>query len=432
MAPPSLSKYDPPIISLLPAVQNYAWGIVPAAEDCIVARIYAYATSSQVDATRPYAELWIGTHPSGPALVRHNRKPLLDHLKTQFPGLPRAVPPFLLKILSVGKPLSIQAHPHKELAEKLHREKPDKYKDDNHKPEMCVALTDFEGMCNFRPTREILANLDAVPSFTCLCDKDAIRRLRNAPSPEERRLALQTLFASIMSAPVSLVIKALKETVKTAKGNDDMNTISGLPRRNGEAMQLFLRLESYYPGDVGCFSAFLLNHVRIRPGQAFFMAANEPHAYLKGQCVEIMALSDNVVRAGLTPKFKDVDVLVEMLTYNDGMPTIMNGEAVDDYSTVYQPPVTEFELMRTVVPPQKTYRLPPVKGPSVVIVLGGTGWLGASEWEENRLDTRSPLTIGSIYYIEDSKAVSVHADSPVVAGAPSPDLFFFRASARQY
>lgn len=431
MSSPKLSKYDPPIISLLPAVQNYAWGIVPAADDSIAARIHAYATSSQVDATRPYAELWIGTHPSGPALVRHNRQPLLDYLQSQFPDSPQAVPPFLLKILSVAKPLSIQAHPHKELAAKLHREKPDKYKDDNHKPEMCVALTDFEGMCNFRPTQEIVSNLDAVPSFASLCDKDSIDKLRNATTPEQKRPALQALFASLMSAPDSAVHEALEATVKAAKGYDVATTMNGSPTMNGEATQLFLRLVGYYPGDVGCFSAFLLNHVRISPGQAFFMAANEPHAYLKGQCVEIMALSDNVVRAGLTPKFKDVDVLVDMLTYNDGMPTIMDGDVVDDYSTVYKPPVTEFELMRTVLSPGKTYQLPAVKGPSVIMVLGGTGWLGASEWEENKLDMRLPLTIGSIYYIEDGKPVSIQSDSAVVAGAPSPDLFFFRASTHQ-
>lgn len=129
------------IVSLLPAVQNYAWGIIPATADSFVARVHSHATATEVDATRPYAELWIGTHVNGASLVRHNRQPLLEYLQEKYPDAPIAQPPFLLKILSVDKPLSIQAHPDKELARVLHKQKPDKYKDDNHKPEMCVALT---------------------------------------------------------------------------------------------------------------------------------------------------------------------------------------------------------------------------------------------------------------------------------------------------
>lgn len=138
-APPSEAISN--IVSLIPAVQNYAWGMIPANEDSFVARMHAYATVSEIDVARPYAELWIGTHPNGPALVRENRQPLLEYLHEKYPDAAIAKPPFLLKVLSVAKPLSIQAHPDKELAKVLHEQNPEKYKDDNHKPEMCVALT---------------------------------------------------------------------------------------------------------------------------------------------------------------------------------------------------------------------------------------------------------------------------------------------------
>lgn len=126
------------LVSLVPAVQNYAWGIAPSSGDSVVARMHAYASGSVVDATRPYAELWIGTHASGPAVLRADGSSLAEFLakKGDEPTLP-----YLLKVLSVAKPLSIQAHPDKELAKQLHTSNPTAYKDDNHKPEMCVALT---------------------------------------------------------------------------------------------------------------------------------------------------------------------------------------------------------------------------------------------------------------------------------------------------
>lgn len=131
------------LVPLVPAVQNYAWGITPAAADSVVARMHAYSSSATVDATRPYAELWIGTHPNGPAVLRHDTSISLSEFlgKQRSPDAEGPSLPYLLKILSVAKPLSIQAHPDKELAKKLHAENPAAYKDDNHKPEMCVALT---------------------------------------------------------------------------------------------------------------------------------------------------------------------------------------------------------------------------------------------------------------------------------------------------
>lgn len=277
-------------------------------------------------------------------------------------------------------------------------------------------------MCNFRPINEILSSLESNLAFADLCGGELIvARLRNAFSAEDKRKALRNLFSTLMSASEKAIITALEETVRAIKMADVREDCDGL----------FLRLVGYYPRDVGCFAAYLLNHVRISPGQAFFMAANEPHAYLKGQCVEIMALSDNVVRAGLTPKFKDVHVLVDMLTYNDGMPTIMNGDKVDAYSTTYKPPVTEFELLRTLVPPGQIYDIPAVKGPSVIMVLGGTGWIASSADAESKLTARKPLAIGSLYYVADSKQTVVQADGAVFPGASSPDLFFFRASIRQ-
>lgn len=277
-------------------------------------------------------------------------------------------------------------------------------------------------MCNFCRTAEILSNLEALPELAELVGGDSsMDGLRTASSSEEKRIALRTVFSLLMSASNEEVTSALDAVVKRTKA----------AAVRSSADDLFLRLISYYPGDVGCFAAYLLNHVRISPGQAFFMAANEPHAYLKGQCVEIMACSDNVVRAGLTPKFKDVSTLVNMLTYSDGPPTIMEGDKVDEYSTVYKPPVQEFQLTKTIVPPGETYKIAPAKGPTMIMVIGGQGWLGLKAEEGKDLESRMPLSTGSVYYVADARGLIVQADSAVVVGAPSPDLFFFRASSNQ-
>lgn len=289
----------------------------------------------------------------------------------------------------------------------------------------CVLRVDFEGMCNFRLLPDVAESIKSIPEFGCLCGgPTAAEGLLVAKTDDDRRAALRSVFAAIMEAKDDDVKSALDKVIKRLKA-----AAVRTPQDD-----LFMRLAGYYPGDVGCFAAYLLNHVCIKPGQAFFMAANEPHAYLKGQCVEIMACSDNVVRAGLTPKFKDVDTLVDMLTYQAGPPKIMEGDAVDKYSTLYQPPAEEFQLTKIAIPAGTTYELPPAAGPGILMVMDGSGWIGlASELAagEEKLDCRMPVSMGSIYFVDDSKSVVVQAEPSAVLGASAPDLFIFRAGTNQ-
>lgn len=122
-------------------------------------------------------------------------------------------------------------------------------------------------------------------------------------------------------------------------------------------------------------SPFFMNYLLIAPGESFFMAANEPHAYVAGEIIECMACSDNVVRAGLTPKFKDVDNLVDMLTYSMGGPTIDAGAYSSENPDVirYTPPCPEFEVMVLSVDPGKELKFKNPGVPSVLIVLEGSG-----------------------------------------------------------
>jgi len=149
------------------------------------------------------------------------------------------------------------------------------------------------------------------------------------------------------------------------------------PAWERKCSRAIMRLAQQFPGDPGAMAPLFLNYLLIAPGESFFMAANEPHAYVAGEIIECMACSDNVVRAGLTPKFKDVDNLVNMLTYSMGGPTIDAGAySVDNPDVIrYSPPCPEFEVMILTVEPgkQSIYRSPGV--PVIMIILEGSGVL---------------------------------------------------------
>ena len=146
-------------------VQQYAWGKI--GQESQVALLAKNRPDFEVQANTPYAELWMGTHPNGPSRIMKSNQPLDEYIKEHPDVLGVTCRerfgnnlPFLFKILSVNKALSIQAHPNKELAAKLHNDRPNVYKDPNHKPEMAIALTEFQGLCGFRPLREIKNNCE--------------------------------------------------------------------------------------------------------------------------------------------------------------------------------------------------------------------------------------------------------------------------------
>jgi mannose-6-phosphate isomerase len=80
--------------------------------------------------------------------------------------------------------------------------------------------------------------------------------------------------------------------------------------------------------DRAVFSIYFFNIVKVNPGEAVFQSAGIPHAYLEGQCMELMANSDNVLRAGLTPKHIDVPELMKHTVFESIVPNIMKGEPV--------------------------------------------------------------------------------------------------------
>lgn len=436
-APPTAAA-PAAVLRLTPAAQTYAWGALPATS--LVARLAARnaAAGAPVGATTPHAELWMGTHPTAPARLTSDGRPLAAYLADQgLPGLP-----FLLKVLSVRTALSIQAHPNKELAARLHASNPDAYKDDNHKPEMAVAVTPFDAMCCFRRVAAIVADCDRLPALVGAFGEggrglvDGLRAVAGGaegctPAGEGDDAAdaasadaLRAAFKALMTQEPGAVASSLDAL---------LDAVRALPKADRTpADVLLLRLADQYPDDVGCFAAYLLNQVTLAPGEALFLPANEPHAYLSGDCVEVMATSDNVVRAGLTPKFKDVPVLVKMLTYAAGPPLPPVVTRLGPGVVRYTPPVKEFMLEQVEVRPGQgadAVALPALAGGSVLVVLAGDGWLRMTGGDGSDL---WPLYGGTVYYLASGAAVEVVPAGGEGNGGdgrlPAPPLLAYRAA----
>ncbi|MEB0326371.1 MULTISPECIES: mannose-6-phosphate isomerase [Citrobacter] len=285
---------------LINSVQNYAWGSKTA-----LTELYGIANPTQ----QPMAELWMGAHPKSSShvlgadgqtvalrdVIEHDKSALLGEAVAQrFGELP-----FLFKVLCAAQPLSIQVHPNKhnseigfakENAAGIPMDAAERnYKDPNHKPELVFALTPFLAMNAFREFSDIVALLQPVSAA-----HPAIAHFLEEPSAER----LSYLFASLLNMQDEEKSHALA-ILKSA-----------LNSQQGEPWQTIRLIADVYPNDSGLFSPLLLNVVKLNPGEAMFLFAETPHAYLQGVALEVMANSDNVLRAGLTPKYIDIPELV--------------------------------------------------------------------------------------------------------------------------
>lgn len=192
------------------------------------------------------------------------------------------------------------------------------YKDSNHKPEMAIALTQFEAMCGFRSISEIQHNIALYPELGAIIGSDALAVLSQVSdsSPDaDKRNAVREIFCAFMRCENTLAVSQVSAAIERISLEANFEDDSSVMGSDSHIATIILRLHSDYPGDRGVFGPLFLNYICLQPGEAFFMGPNEPHAYLSGDCIECMALSDNVVRAGLTPKFKDVETLCGMLHY---------------------------------------------------------------------------------------------------------------------
>lgn len=322
-------------------VQNYAWGKVGASS--LVSKFLP-----SFDANMPYAELWFGCHPNGLSRLTEQQTLTLkdamqgDLAETLGPKVAAKFGsnlPFLFKILSVGSALSIQAHPTIEQARILHKSKPDLYKDDNHKPEIAIALSTIKMFYGFRPYEELIRNLSNIAELRELMGETAIATFTQAKSEKDAESGLKAFYSSLMSKTLSAEGKA-----QLAVACSSLISKCSRGVYTGEEAALVLELAKSYPVDAGLFAPYLMNISKIEPGQAIFTEPCVPHAYLSGDMVEVMANSDNVVRAGLTPKPCDVPTLIEIVNCAMARPKIITTEPGTAGFNKFKTPAAEFEV----------------------------------------------------------------------------------------
>ena len=372
----------------------------------------------------------MGTHCNNPSYDYETKRSLEDFIKDNHMLMGHDVVdkygeklPFLFKVLSARKALSIQAHPNKKLAKELHEKNPKEYKDDNHKPEMTIAITPFEGLCGFRPLEEVSYFLKAVKSFRKLVGEDAAAQFEatvddGSKSEAELKQALKDAFSSLMNAKEEDVKAAVEELLAQIKKEDQHFTGGeSTPTPGSKAFaELLPRLNGQFPNDIGLFVVFFLNYVELQPGEAMFLQADDIHAYISGgtyplhsitppplltttptDIMECMASSDNVVRAGFTPKFKDVPTLTGMLTYNFA-PISEQKMSPSDFpyckfnttahssgssAQLYDPPIEEFAVVKTDLNSSGSkVTFEGIEGPSIVICTEGHGTIGVGPKSE--------------------------------------------------
>ncbi|MFQ2329111.1 mannose-6-phosphate isomerase, class I [Aeromonas dhakensis] len=297
------SRDLPSFLSMQNPIQGYDWGSHDA-----LTTLFGIPNP----AGKPQAELWMGAHPNGCSevvlagqtqklstlIARAPAAVLGEATQTRFGSLP-----FLFKVLCAEKALSIQVHPSKAQAEAGFAKEEAagispkaanrNYKDPNHKPELVFALTPYQAMNGFRTIPAILALFERVKL-------PALAELVAALAASLNEAGLQHFFHQLLVLEGARKGEALAGLLAFAAKHQDEETFA-----------LITSLAAQYPGDVGLFSPLLLNVVTLQPGQAMYLDACTPHAYVRGTGLEIMANSDNVLRAGLTPKYIDVAELLD-------------------------------------------------------------------------------------------------------------------------
>ncbi|CDO73365.1 hypothetical protein BN946_scf185008.g128 [Trametes cinnabarina] len=226
------------VFKIIPTIQQYDWGKIGLSSKVAQYAVACRLPDFTLDESVPYAELWMGTHHSSPSRLLDGTK-LSDHLaahpelmgphvidRFKDAGAAEGNLPFLFKVLAIEKALSIQTHPDKPMAERLHKERPDVYKDANHKPEMALALTPFQAMCGFLPLQDIAAFINSTPEFAALVPPTITQRFLSVASASassdhpQVKAALKDVFSAVMTASMDLFRPALGKLVARYEAGD--------------------------------------------------------------------------------------------------------------------------------------------------------------------------------------------------------------------
>ncbi|KAF7715763.1 Uncharacterized protein PECH_006208 [Penicillium ucsense] len=358
------------VVQLHCGVKNDGWG--KKGKQSMAAQLWSKTPGkdTQVDESQYYSEMWMGTYPSNPSHLVSTGEPLANYIKKNPQLVGKSVLdrygaeiPFLPKILSIAKALPLQIHPDLKLAEKLHKQDPKKFGDTNHKPEIAVALSNFELFAGWKPLKDIeaLFKLKPLEQFVPRADRFDDETLR--------QVCINLLSASADN--VESIVKELQTLPESQFGADTY--IPGLLDRLSK---------QYSIGDNGNLVATLLmNYLTLGPGDSVYVPADSIHAYLSGDIVECMARSDNVINTGFCPVAErdSVELFGQALTFipHDAqsalLPRKKSDKGLQGRTDVYAPPISEFSVLVTTLGAGETETHQAILGPSLMVVTKGCG-----------------------------------------------------------
>lgn len=363
-------------------LRHYAWG-----GQGFITDLFGMPEQDQ-----PVAEYWLGAHSAAPSaleLAAQQSQTMDRWLAQQHSSLP-----YLLKVLDVARPLSIQVHPDRQQAERgfelenqlgIPLDSPRRnYRDRNPKPELALALGDFYLLYGFLPDPQMD---QALSRF------DSLKALHSS----YRSGGLRTLFPRLIHSSREarqLWLEPIYRDLEQTENRDHVDYWLDHWQRLAESDD-----QRY---DTGVLCMLIMNLVHLQDGQAIFQDSNVPHAYLHGRCVEAMANSDNVVRCGLTPKHVDVAAMVDLVSLEQAAPSLIRSSP-DAQHTRYAVPVADFRLERWRLKPGSIIGQP-IRNQSIALVLEGSGVLRGKVGEQ-------ALEQGTAFYLHQSQAVSLETDT---------------------
>ncbi len=330
-------------------------------------------------ANQPFAEYWMGAHHSAASNIITNTGAI--NLQDAIREMPVFLLgervyetygelPFLFKILDVKDALSIQVHPTKAAAAKgfdaedvmskpVHAPNRN-YKDRNHKPEIMVALSDFWLLHGFMQEDQLLKRLNSIQAFSNLAEIF-------------KEKGYKALYKEVMQMPQEKVDGLLVPLVKAAirKKNKLVKDEPGY------------WVAKYYVDkepvniDRGIFSIYFFNLLRLKKGEGIFQGAGLPHAYLEGKNIELMANSDNVLRAGLTPKHIDVPELMKHVIFKGIEPEILKGRKENTGTFMFDCPAPDFALAAIQLKEGEKANYV-AQSPEIILVMEGTAKMKGS------------------------------------------------------
>ncbi|KZF19943.1 mannose-6-phosphate isomerase [Xylona heveae TC161] len=390
------------VIQLRCQCNNYPWG--RKGEASAAARYCAQTpgTDFKIEQGKEYAEMWMGTYPVLPSYslkTNEDLQDILDANQEQLIGGPvlkkfGSKLPYLPKILSIDKALPLQIHPDKDLAQRLHEKNPDQFTDPNHKPEIAVALGKFEVFVGWKPLNVIQALFQLKPLQRFLPEKHT----------HFDNNSLKSIAKTILATSDETIAQTQNELLALPKAS--FGTESHIP-------ELLPRLQQQYSKqDNGNIVALcLMNYLVLNAGDSIYVPADGIHAYLSGDIVECMARSNNVLNTGFCPRpdRDSVELFSAALTFGPHsaddsiLPAKPSDKSINGKSSVYAPPMSEFNMLTTQLKEGEKEDLKPINGPGIMIVTSGSGTMST-----NRKDHE--LKEGYVFFIGQGLELSFKSE----------------------